>query len=344
MKKWEPTVLWSSKLINLNQIIYVKKGVQSRVLGLDSDNLKKIECSIESDGLEEGIHVEVIHVDPTDDNKSEYLLRSGCHRYSAYQNLKRKHKNSSKYNQIKCTVYEKNLNTDANLEWLQWQHQENEHTTKVHRANSHEDSIFTAYSLLTGGLLGNKITNLVKRKDWNNPLVLDALDDWFKKNCKGLSHEERQKMIKAVFKRGKVILNQTVKRYTRSELENILLTNYGISRSGEIDPNTGIRVYVASEQDCWTKALMPVANLFKEDVTNRTPHHIIFHCRKGDVKHINKRRDYLREMVQKINAWFKENVPESVLGKGFSPVSEVKYLGQKVALGEKANQLISVKI
>ena len=50
------------------------------------------------------------------------------------------------------------------------------------------------------------------------------------------------------------------------------------------------------------------------------------------------------EMVKKINAWFKENVSESVLGKGFSPISEVKYLGQKVALGEKPNQLISVKI
>lgn len=344
MNKWDPTVLYHSKLVDLNQIVYIKKGVQSRISGLDSDNLKNIERSIEVEGLKEEVHVEVINLDPTDENKSEYILRSGCHRYSAYKNLKRKHKKSNKYNLIKCVVYEKNLNANADLEWLQWQHQENEHTTKVHRANSQDDSIFTVYSLLTGGLLGNKITNLVKRKDWNNPLVLDALDSWFKKNCKNLSYDERQKMIKAVFKRGKIILNQTVKRYTRSELENILLTNYGVEKSGDIDPTTGIRVYVASEQDCWTKALTPVANLFKEDAINRTPHHIIFHCRKGDIKHINTRREYIRGMVKTINEWFKKNVPESVLGKDFVLVDEVKYLGQKIALGEKPNQLISVKI
>jgi len=345
MKKWSPTVLYHSKLVDLHQIAYVKKGVQSRISGLDLDNLKNIERSIEVEGLKEEVHVEVINADPTDENKSEYILRSGCHRYSAYKNLKKKHKNSSKYDLIKCVVYEKHTGASSQFDWLQWQHQENEHMTKAHRANSLDDSIFTAYTLLTGGHLDARAANLIKtKKGWTNPLINKVLMGWFKENCRGLSYDERDKMVTKVYECGNQIRNAQIKRYTRAELESVLLINYGIEKSGDIDPCTGVRVYVASEQDCWTKALTPVANLIKDNPVNRTPHHIIFHCRKGDAKHINTRRDYLRDMVKTINAWFKENVPETVLGKGFSPISEIKYLGQKIQLGENPNQLISVKI
>ena len=95
MKNFKPTVEYRSKLVNLDNIEYSEHGGQSRIHGLDLNNLKDVESSIEQVGLQEPICVEAVNIDSVDDSKSTYRLRSGCHRFSAYRNLQNKHKNST---------------------------------------------------------------------------------------------------------------------------------------------------------------------------------------------------------------------------------------------------------
>ena len=57
-----PTVLYRSKLINLDQIEPLEIESQSRLHGVDADNLKNVEQSIEQIGLQEPICVEAINI------------------------------------------------------------------------------------------------------------------------------------------------------------------------------------------------------------------------------------------------------------------------------------------
>jgi len=58
-----PTVLYRSKLINLDQIETIEEKGQSRVSGLDANNLDEVETSISHKGLQENISVETINID-----------------------------------------------------------------------------------------------------------------------------------------------------------------------------------------------------------------------------------------------------------------------------------------
>jgi len=341
MNIFTPTVLYHSKLINLDQIEDDNeyKG-QSRVYGVDADNLKNVEQSIEQIGLREPICVEAINIDDQNEDNSTYRLRSGNHRFSAFQNLRNKHKNSALYDKIECVVCEKNLGYKAESDWLQWQHQENEHLEKAHKQNSFDDSAYTAYKLLTDGYLDKEAAKLVAKGDWDNPLVDSILKDWIKANCKGFSEADREEMLTKVHADGNHLRKSKIKRYTRDALKRVLMSKYGIEpgRGGSKSPSTNTTVWVASEQDFWTKVLSPVFRVFDEGgkTSNNT---IIFHCRKGQIDHIDKRRKKIKEMVNTINNWFSSNIPAF---KHVKVIDDVKFLGQKLAkeYGEKGGTFV----
>lgn len=335
MDEFTPTVLYHSKLIKLDQIVLNEVESQSRNQSIDKDNLKGIEQSIAQVGLKNPIAVEVVHIDPHDESNSKFKLRDGCHRFKAYQNLQATHKNTTNFDRITCVVYEKNVRQCAAFDWLQWQHQQNEHLEKRCRHNSYEDSIVTAYKLLMAGYLGKDIAKLVEKGQWSSPLVDDALGRWFKNNCKGLSESARDQLITDVHLRGSHLRNCKVKHYSRSDLQKILLSKYGIKpgRGGATSPTTNTTVWIASEQDSWTKVLSPVYRVFKDGgkAGNNT---IVFHCRKGTVNHINAQRKKIKERVKTVNDWFSNNIPAF---KHVKVIDDVKILGQKLAkeYGEK---------
>jgi len=340
MKNFTPTVLHRSKLINLDNIEYNDLGGQSRINGLDLNNLKQVESSIEQIGLKEPICVEAVHIDSEDEENSTYRIRSGCHRFSAYRNLQNKHKTSSNWDKIKCKVYANHSGPYAESDWLQWQHQENEHLEKAHKRNSHNDSVCTAYTLLTSGYLCKQAAQLVANGHWNDPYVDNVLEGWIKANCKGLSAADREAMLTDIHLQGGNLRNSKVKRYSKSELQRILLSKYGIKpgRGGAKSPLANNTVWVASEQDFWTKVLSPVFRVFDEGGKSGR-NTIVFHCRKGDINHIDKRRKKIKEMVGKINDWFSSNIPAF---KHVRVIDDVKFLGQKLSeqYGEKDGQFI----
>jgi len=340
VKYFIPTELFRSKNINLDSIEYNEHGGQSRIHGLDLNNLKDVENSIEQIGLQNPISVEAVHIDSENEDNSTYRLRSGCHRYSAYRNLKNKHKNSNAYDQINCTVYDNHSGVSAASDWLQWQHQQNEHLEKAHKRNSSDDSVYTVYTLLISGYLDKKAAQLVAAGDWDNPVVEKVLKDWIKANCKGLTVDESESMLNNIHKEGNHLRRNKIKRYSRSELSRILLSKYGIEpgRGGSKSPLTNTTVWVASEQDFWTKVLSPVFRVFDEGGKNGN-NTIVFHCRKGTVDHIDKRRKKVKQMVSTINGWFSNNIPAF---KHVKVIDDVKVLGQKLSkqYGEKDGKFI----
>jgi hypothetical protein len=150
-----------------------------------------------------------------------------------------------------------------------------------------------------------------------------------------MSEASREDMLNKIHTEGDHLRKSKIKRYSRSELGTILLSKYGIEpgRGGAKSPLTNTTVWVASEQDFWTKVLSPVFRVFDEGSKsgNNT---IVFHCRKGTVDHIDKRRKKLNQMVSTINSWFSKNIPAF---KHVKVIDDVKVLGQKLspAYGEK---------
>tara|TARA_R100000008_G_scaffold85038_1_gene73945 strand:+ start:1013 stop:2035 length:1023 start_codon:yes stop_codon:yes gene_type:complete len=335
MKNFKPTVLYSTKLINLDNIQNEAIPSQSRVGDYDPENLKNIEADIETNGLFKPISVEVINLDSEDDSKSTYMLRDGNHRLLAYRSLKTKHKNSNKYNMIECTVYNNHSGTHATNDWLQWQHQQNEHPGQVHKCNSYNDSVYTAYMLLVDGYLSKEASELVAADDWDNPTVDKTLKDWIKTNCKGLTVDEVEKMLTDIHKKGDHVRKSKIKRYSWPELDKVYLREFGIesARGVSKSPLTNITVSTASEQDFWVKVLSPVFRIFDEGGKSGK-NAIVFHCRKGTVDHIDKRRKKIIQMVDTINSWFSKNIPAF---KNDKVIDEVKFLGQKLSpeYGEK---------
>ena len=341
MKNFIPTVLYHSKLIKLSQVVRNEIESQSRNQSIDKDNLKNIEQSISQIGLKTPIAVELIYTDDHDEDRSKYKLRDGCHRFAAYENLQGMHKNTADFDQIKCVVYKKHTGTHATSDWLQWQHQENEHLEKACRKNSFEDSIVTAYKLLKSGYLDKEAAELVAKNNWDSPLVDKVLMDWFKDNCKGLSEAEREDLITRVHLEGEHLRKSKLKRYSRTELKKILVKNYGIEEKQRLPAkatNANTTVWVASEQNFWTTVLSPVFRVFDEGAKT-TRNDIIFHCRKGSIDHIDKRREKIKEMVDIINDWFSKNITAF---KHVKVIDDVKVLGQKLAkeYGEKDGEFI----
>jgi hypothetical protein len=335
-----PTVLYRSKLINLDQIETVEEEGQSRVSGLDYDNLNTIENSITHKGLQKEISVEAINIDDQNEDNSTYRLRDGNHRFLAYQNLRKKHKNSALYNTILCTVYEKNLDHKAESDWLHWQHQENVHLEMAHKSNTFNDSAYTAYKLLTDGYLDNKAATLVAKDDWDNPLVDHMLTDWIKNNCKRLSAAEREEMLTKIHADGNHLRKSKIKRYSKDELKRVLISEYGVSpkRGGAKSPAAKDTIWISTSEDFHAIALRPVYRVFKEG--SKTSNNIIVHhCRKGDIDTIDKKRKSAKDMANTINNWFSSNLPAF---KHVKVIDDVKFLGQKLAkeYGEKDGEFI----
>lgn len=341
MNKFIPTVLYHSKQIKLDKITSNEEESQSRNQSIDKDNLKFIEQSISQINLQNPIAVEVVFIDEQDEDKSEYKLRDGSHRFKAYENLQAKHKNTTNYDQITCVVYEKHTGPDAASDWLQWQHQQNEHLEKACRRNSIEDSIVTAYKLLISGYLDKEAADLVAAGNWANPLVDSILMDWFKANCKGLSEAERENLITKVHLEGEHLRNSKVKKYTREEVRRFLIKNYDIPKRGRLPAasnSANTTVWVATDQNWWTTVLSPVYRVFKEGAKG-TRNDIVFHCRKGGVDQIDARRKDIKKMVNIINTWFSKNISGF---KHVKVIDDVKILGQKLAKehGEKDGEFI----
>ena len=341
MNKFIPTVLYHSKLISLEQIKSNEKESQSRNQSVDTDNLKRIEQSISQIKLQNPIAVEVVFIDEQDEDKSEYKLRDGSHRFKAYESLQAKHKNTINYDKITCVVYEKHTGQDAASDWLQWQHQQNEHLEKTCRRNSFDDSVVTAYKLLVSGYLDKDAADLVANGNWANPLVNCALEDWISANCKGLSNNQREEMLENIHAKGGSLYNSKVKKYTRNDVRKLLVKNYDIPTKGRLpltSNSANTTVWVATDQNWWTTALSPVYRVLNAGV-KETRNDIVFHCRKGGVTQIDARRKDIKNMVNVINNWFSSNIPAF---KHVKVIDDVKILGQKLAKqhGEKDGEFI----
>ena len=340
MKRFTPTVLYSTKLINLDQIETIEEKGQSRVSGLDTNNLQEVETSIAHKGLQENISVEAINIDDQNEDNSTYRLRDGNHRFAAFQNLRKKHKNSKLYNKIKCTVYEKNAGTKAESDWLHWQHQKNEHLDKAHKSNTFDDSTYTAYKLLMDGYLGNEAAALAAKGDWDNSLVDHVLTDWIKSICKRISVAKREDMLDQIHSRAGHLRKSKIKRYNNSDLSRITMSEYGVvpKRGGAKSPNANNTIWTATGDTFHAIVLRPVFQIF-EDGSKTSNNIIIHHCKKGDIDTIDTKRKSAEKMINTINDWFSANIPAF---KHVKVIDDVKFLGQKLAneYGEKDGEFI----
>tara|TARA_R110002051_G_scaffold92078_1_gene161841 strand:+ start:2679 stop:3707 length:1029 start_codon:yes stop_codon:yes gene_type:complete len=339
---WNPTLKFSSKLIKLeNILIDDEAAVQSRQAGVDQKQVDVLARSIRDIDLKQPISVEVKDWDETNPEYSLFVLRDGSHRYHAYTQLRDdpKNKNTTNWDQIQCVVYEKHDSEASELDWLSWQYSENQHLEKIHLKNSTNDTVYTIYKLLTGGYLNKSVVAKITNNNWDS-IVENTIRDFININCKGSARAWRDDVVRKVYDKGGQSLSEKIKRYSRTEIKNILEDEYQIKKgkSGSKSPNTNTTVWVATNDDWWTKALSPVARIFKEGVKSGQ-NHIIFHSKQEDVKNIEARRKSLVVFASQINSWFGANVPGF---KNIKVIDEVKVLGQKLSdeYGEEANEFV----
>jgi hypothetical protein len=331
------TIKLNSRLISLDNIDNsCLDATQARVGDASSKDVTNLEKSIEILGLQEPISVEVVNWDDINPQHSTFVLRDGNHRFKAYKNLRNKHKNSSQFNSINCVVYEKNTDSAAASEWLEWQHAKNLHLDKIHKKCTKEDTIFTIYQLLISGYLCSKAHKHINVDNWQHPDVELAIRSWFKTQKGMWTHAERDDIIDKVFSSGGQIYKSKIKRYSRDELKGILKKEFGVANSGKVsEDGSNVRVWTASGDDLWTKAGAPVIKLCQAG--KKESHNIIVsHSKSTNTDTIERERNSLKELVDNINDYFSKNVTGF---KRIKLIDEVVHLGQKLREGEKVNTL-----
>jgi len=329
-------VKFKCKLIDIDKIdMSCVESTQARVNDADSRDVQILQESIEQVGLQDPISVEVKNYDEVNPEYSEYIIRDGNHRLKSFENLKNKHKNSQKYDKIKCVVYEKNTAPNADYEWLEWQIHANRHLEKTHKKATERDTVSAAYKLLISGYICEEAKKQIDKDNWKHKSIENALNKWLK-GYNNFNKARLDKLVTQIFAEGKQIFNAKIKKYEKSDLKKILLSEFEVESSGGTNEPGTVRAYAATNQDIWTKiaaTMIKICQAGKKDAEN----HIIFHSKSNNVDQIDQQRKRFSELVDEVNDFYKKNV------KGFKQTKVIDgfhILGQKVRRGEEANKLI----
>lgn len=329
---------FKSKLINIDSID-ASCAEASQARHATVSDTRDLQRSIANIGLQVPIDVEIINWDAENEDNSDYRLRDGNHRLKAMEALRAAHPNEEKYNHILCTVYEKNTDPQAEMEWLAHQFNANTHEDKVHKKASNADAVVTISQLLTNGYgLFKDVSKHIDADNWDHPSIANSIKKWLAENFSYSSHGDRDNIVASVYASQGKKYNASIKRYPSAEWKEWAREELGIPNSGKVNDSGNQRTWIASGDDWWTKVLAPIANLCtmgKKDVQNV----IIFHSKRTNSDDILKERAKVKATVADINRYFSANV------KGFKHVKlidDVKALGQIKPQGEKPFQLYNL--
>jgi len=344
---WNPTLLTDNKLIHIDNIIVdtenEEKG-QARLTSIDVSHVQALEHSIRANGLLNPIEIEVIEWGGAFDD-SFFRIRDGNHRLAAEKSRLLK-LIGTQARVVACRVYEKNTDSNADLQWAAWQHQRNVHADKVCLPNSLKDSAAFLSKVLYSGELPEAYA-ACQRGDWDGPDIEDGLRKYMKKDpsFKTVTLSERDKLIEIVYDLKKKIYHHKIKRYAPAEIKDILkLKLKHDTRTGQPCKNAAQIVRIANNDD-WDKQILAFyRSMANGDHQAGMKNILVFHSKEVDVTRIRKKREKVVEFVKEHNEWY-----QGVTNTKLRVIDKVYCLGQLLKLpnpkhNEKVNQLISLPI